>query len=346
MVGGTAAHLVEEVETLGESALEVVEGVDLHAGDLRELLHIGTEALLLDTESLVRTHGRDDLDVEGVICRNLLVPLKGVGRIVCGADQAHVGAADEIPAGELRRGELPVGKLPDLFCGIAVEHALIAEEALELEVAPLEDRVADAAGQGLCPLLELLTGRSIAGDIALIHAVGTHEAPLVVVAAEPDLRDGREGLVLPDFLRGDVAVIVENRHVLCIVMEELLARGGGEQEVLVVHKVLHRLYPFFGHPGHRTGWEASSDMCPSWYAHRMTPCPMPQSSMLVSSCEERITFSGAHASEISRKLDENRSRFGERYPNHNPDTLLTFPQERVFAGHRLSDRALDAHLRH
>ena len=45
-------------------------------------------------------------------------------------------------------------------------------------------------GQRLCPGFELVQVRGIAGDVFFIDAVGTHLSPLVVVAAQPDFRDG------------------------------------------------------------------------------------------------------------------------------------------------------------
>ena len=240
VVGGTASHLVEEVEALRERGLEVGEARDLAPADLGEVRHVLGEAVLLDGERLVRAHGRDHLEAEGLVGGEEPVPLEAVGRVVGRADQAHVGAAHEVAAGEVVLGELGVGEVPDLLGRLAVEHALIAEEAPELEVAPLVDGVADAALEGLRPLLELLARRGVAGDEALVDAVGAHEAPLVVVAAEPDLGDRGEALVLVDLLRGDVAVVVDDRHALRVVMEEPLARGRGEQEVLIVHEVLHR----------------------------------------------------------------------------------------------------------
>ncbi len=83
-------------------------------------------------------------------------------------------------------------------------------------------RVADELWHGLCPGLELLPVRAVAGHILLVHAVGTHLAPLVMVAAQPYLCDGVKLAVLIDFLRIDVAVIVKYRHILCKIMIQRL----------------------------------------------------------------------------------------------------------------------------
>ena len=150
------------------------------------------------------------------------MPLKAVGRVVGGANHADVGLLDQVAAGEAGLGELSVGKVPDLLGGLAVEDALVAKVALELQVAPLKDRVTHATAQSLGPLLELLASRGIAGDEALVDAVGAHQAPLVVVAAQPDLGDVLEALVIPDLLGRDVAVVVDDGHALGKAVEQLL----------------------------------------------------------------------------------------------------------------------------
>ncbi len=240
MVGGTAAELVGHVVALGDGGLHAGEIADLDTGDLSEVRAVVGELLAaLDTQRRVGAHGRNDLGIEAVVGGDLLVPLKAVGRVVSGADHAHAALLDEVAAGKVGLGELGVGEVPDLLRGLAVEDALVAKVALELEVAPLKDGVAHATPEGLGPLLELLARIGVTGDIALLNAVGAHEAPLVVVAAEPDLGDGLKALVLPDLLRGDVAVVVDDRHVLGKVVEESLARGRAQQKVLVVHELLH-----------------------------------------------------------------------------------------------------------
>ena len=227
VVGGAAAQLVGNVVALGDGSLHALEVVDLNTGDLGEVLAVVGELLAtLDAQSGVGTHGRDDLDVKALVGGNLLVPLKAVGGVVGGADHADVGLLDQIAAGKAGLGELSVGEVPDLLGGIAVKDALVAKETLELQVAPLKDGVAHATTQGLGPLLELLASGGIAGDEALVDAVGAHQAPLVVVAAQPDLGDVLEALVVPDLLGRDVAVVVDDGHALGKVVEQLLAGLG------------------------------------------------------------------------------------------------------------------------
>ena len=252
VVGGAATKLVGDVVALGDSSLHALEVVDLDVGDLGEVLAVVGELLTtLNAQGGIGTHGRNDLDVKALVGGNLLVPLKAVGGVVGGADHADVGLLDQVAAGKAGLGELCVSEVPDLLGGIAVEDALVAKETLELQVAPLKDGVAHATTQGLGPLLELLASGGIAGDEALVNAVGAHQAPLVVVAAQPDLGDVLEALVIPDLLGRDVAVVVDDGHALGKVVEQLLAGLGAQQEILIVHEVFHQTTPLLAERVHR-----------------------------------------------------------------------------------------------
>ena len=251
VVGCAAAQLVCNVVALGDGSLHALEVADLNAGNLGEVpAVVGKLLATLDAQGGVGAHGGNDLNVKAVVGCNLLVPLKAVGGVVSSADHADVGLLDQVAAGEAGLGELGVGKVPDLLGSLAVEDALVAKVALKLQVAPLKDGVADAATQGLGPLLELLASRGVASDKTLVDAVGTHQAPLVVVAAQPNLGDVLETLVLPNLLRRNVAVIVDDGHALGKVVEQLLAGLGAQQEILIVHKVFHQTAPLLARRAH------------------------------------------------------------------------------------------------
>ena len=93
-------------------------------------------------------------------------------------------------------------------------------------MAPVVQGVADQLWKGLGPSLEFLPVRSVAGDIFFINAVGTHLTPFVVVASQPYLSDILKFAVLTDFLGINMAVIVQDRHGLSIVVIKLLSHFG------------------------------------------------------------------------------------------------------------------------
>ena len=107
-------------------------------------------------------------------------------------------------------------------------------------MAPVIEGISDGKAQGLRPFLELLPIVGVPGDEALVHAGRAHQAPFVVIAAQPDLGDVLKAPILPDLLRVQVAVKIDDLLGRCIVAVQMLCRLGGEQKVFV-HKCLHGL---------------------------------------------------------------------------------------------------------
>ena len=77
-------------------------------------------------------------------------------------------------------------------------------------------RIADGLGQRLGKFLELLAAGRIAGDEALVHTVCAHQPPFVVIAAEPNFGNIVKPFVFQNLFFRKVAMIVENRHTLCV----------------------------------------------------------------------------------------------------------------------------------
>ncbi|MBA7589109.1 hypothetical protein ES708_31184 [subsurface metagenome] len=118
--------------------------------------------------------------------------------------------------------------------------------------------ISQAAGHGLCPLLELLIITRIAGAVAFGHTIGSHCPPFVVVAVKPNLGQILELMVVGDLLSRQVAVIIVDRHLLddppndgyCLLAGPFLAshhgsgRLGGDLDrvrgVVADHEVLLR----------------------------------------------------------------------------------------------------------
>ena len=94
-------------------------------------------------------------------------------------------------------------------------------------MAPVIQGIADELGHGLGPGLELLAVAAVAGHILLIHAVGAHLTPLIVIAAQPNLCDIVELAVLINLLGIDMAVVIQNRHGLCVLVVQRLRHIGG-----------------------------------------------------------------------------------------------------------------------
>ena len=83
MVTGAAAEFREELEAFDQCVDDFLRGGQLFFANAgRELADVLRKALFVDIDGFVRTVGRADLDFDGRIRRDLLVPLEGVDRVV------------------------------------------------------------------------------------------------------------------------------------------------------------------------------------------------------------------------------------------------------------------------
>ena len=148
---------------------------------------------------------------------------------------AHGDQAAGAVAGLL---QLLVAQVPHLVGCLGAQHAMIVKEALELQVSPVIQGVADGFSHDLCPLAELFIVRGIAGDIMLLHTGAAHQAPLVVIGAQPHLGDVFIAHIGVNLLGAEVAVVVDDRALGRVIMIKHPGRLGREQEILI-HESLH-----------------------------------------------------------------------------------------------------------
>ena len=241
MVCDHTAKGLEVVETPTECFLQASEIPDLDPGAGREPSEIFRILLLLDISDFVRAEGGEDLHLEIGVLRDFFVPFQTVDGIIRSADQADIGGLYEIPDGHRGASQLFIAKLPDLLRGIAVQIALVSEIFPKLQVGPVIERIPDQLRERLRPFLEFFPFRPVSCDILLRNTVDSHLPPLIVVSAEPDLKDVFEAPVLRDFLRVDMAVIVQDRRIFCVIPVEPLRRVRREKKI-PVHKCFH-LFP-------------------------------------------------------------------------------------------------------
>ena len=109
--------------------------------------------------------------------------------------------------------------------GFSVENALVTEVILKFQMTPVVHGIPNRLGQRFGKLLKLFAVGRIAGDIIFIHAVGAHDAPLVVVTAQPNLSDVLETDILVDLLGIQMAVVVVDGHFCSVVMVQLDCSG-------------------------------------------------------------------------------------------------------------------------
>ena len=238
VVRKAAAVGCEEVMPLLQGLDEVGVGIYLHAGGLAELCEILLVGLgILDSHGLVGSPCGNDLRAEWML-RYHLVPAEVVGGIVGGAYDLHVEFADEGLAAELLGSELGVAFLKDFTGGLGAQELVDSEHAAEFEMGPVIEGIAEGVRHGLRPLLEGLPGAVLASsEIILAHSVGAHRTPFIMVAImsvhQPELGDVAELDVLGDLLRHQMAMVIDDGHVLRMLVIKLPGSLALKHEIFI-----------------------------------------------------------------------------------------------------------------
>ncbi len=237
VVRETTAHAVEVVHARGSGGDEAGVAVRIDAGNLGDAVAVIGEIRTVDAHEAVGAVGGQHLEAKIFDLGELLVVGEVVRRVIRGAERLHAGILDDLARTEIVRGDALVRAVPNALGILLANDVVDAEEAAQLQVAPLEDGVAGRLLDGLHEGAELLVIVAVARNELLGHTRRTHEAPLVVITgavlADPDLGEVAELLVLPDLHGREVAMVVDDGHVLRVVVEELLGPFGGEQEIVV-----------------------------------------------------------------------------------------------------------------
>ena len=142
-----------------------------------------------------------------------------------------------------RRSSLPqlrVRLLPNAFAARFVQQLVDSEIALQLQVRPMVERIAQRVGHGARPRQKFLLGRPGSGAVLFADPIGPHGAPFVVVALQPDFEKILEAAVLGYLPRRQMAMIVEDGFVLGIFVIQPL-RGLAAEEKIVMDEG-HRIY--------------------------------------------------------------------------------------------------------
>ena len=148
---------------------------------------------------------------------------------VGGADQLDIGTGEELPGRETHG----VAALPDAVGALGREQFVDVEVALQLELRPLEERIAKRQRNSRRPAVELLAVGGIAGDVFFGHADHTHRAVLVLIGRDPEPRDVFKRLVAGKPLGIQVAMVVNDRQTGGVLVVETPGCGGVEEHVFV-----------------------------------------------------------------------------------------------------------------
>ena len=230
----------KEVVTLLQGINHISELLDFYAANLLQLLDVSLERGSLNVHCRIRTPCRNHACLGCWVGSHHIMPLQRVNRVICGADSLHIIVSHQAARCELRiiLDHVVTLIIDSLRVGW-VKGLLYAECGLELQVCPVVQWVTEGVRHGLSPLFKLLPVCGVlTGAEALVNTIGTHSAPLVVVAHKPNLSYRLKTLVLSYHLWNEVAMIVYDRHLGRMVVVQILRCLGLEQEVFVI-KLFH-----------------------------------------------------------------------------------------------------------
>src|SRR5208283_2912903 len=91
-----------------------------------------------------------------------------------------------------------------------IEQFINAEIALQFEMGPVIERIAETVRDGGGPSEKLVVGGSVAGTKGFGDAVGSHGPPFVVVTLEPDLEEVVKLPVGGDVRGGEMRVEIQD----------------------------------------------------------------------------------------------------------------------------------------
>ena len=224
--------------TLLKSIYHILEGSNSNTCYLTQLIHILSEVWLLDVHRLVRTPSWNHLDLETTLT-SLLVIAKIIDWVVCSTYALYMITTHQATSAVLWQLQLLVTFIENLTSSLWTELLLDTKSSFELQVSPVIKRVTECIRHCLCPFLKLLpVGGISTSAVALIHAIGTHSTPLVMVTAEPKLCDTLKLVIISYHLRDEVTVIINDRHLCRMIVEKILRSLSVEQEIFI-HKLFH-----------------------------------------------------------------------------------------------------------
>jgi hypothetical protein len=132
-----------------------------------------------------------------------------VGGIVRGAYHFDAKFLEDGVGGQTIRQQ-GVRALPDRERGFPIQQLGNAKVALQFEVRPVIERIAQGVRNGSRPGQKFFVGRGIACDVFLGNAVGPHGPPFIVVAFQPDFVEIREAAILGNVAGRKMTVVVED----------------------------------------------------------------------------------------------------------------------------------------
>src|SRR5260370_688122 len=158
------------IVTLAQGVEKIGEAGDTRVAGFFEAGNPGVEETgVLDGERLVRAEGWENASRETRGTADVITQV--VRGIVGGADGGNAKLMQDAVSVQIVRSEKIVGALPNARGGRFVEQLVDAEIALQLQMGPMVERIAQRVRNRLRPGHEFLARRRLAGAVAFVDAI-------------------------------------------------------------------------------------------------------------------------------------------------------------------------------
>jgi hypothetical protein len=242
MVGHATAHGMKGIVPILECAQESFQIRYLSVASRLQALHPGGKACgIIDLQSFVRPKRGPDLNRGPQGTLDLAMVLKGVDRIIRRAEYLDLAALQAALGPEFLCLQKLMSDVPDGIRRFRSQLAVDPEILLELDVAPVKQRIAESQGKGSRPRLKLLAVRCITAAEPFRSSIKAHSSPFIMVAVDPKLRQISKKLVVGQHIDGQMAMIINDREVFDSLIE-FIGQVGFQQELFGNN--LHGMCPF------------------------------------------------------------------------------------------------------
>ena len=234
MIRESSAYCVEVSVASADCFHEGRIVLDVNIGCFGELIDPGIEdGQIVDGHAFVGAEGGQNEGIEGGIGRDALVVFEAIAGVIGCADGDDVHLLHDSAAGVVVLGERLTGLIPDSLSGFGAEETVVDPEgAIEFEMGPMIEGVAERSGDGFSPFLELIPIGGVSCAVPFGDSGRSHGTPFVMVTVEPDLRQILEAVIGRDLLGWEVAVVIDDRHIAGVLVIESDGGFGLKQEIL------------------------------------------------------------------------------------------------------------------
>ena len=182
MIADTSSQTVKETDSVIQRFNQGCKGRDLDRCGIAETLEVFGKILVIDAHRAIGAKGRQDTSLErGAGERRVIGQI--ICRVVGGAGDFDLGLFEKAPC---------VHRFKSRICGVPqrrrvglVDHGINLKKTLQFKMAPVMNRVADRLRKYAAKRQELFTIICVACDKPFGDARHSHQAPLVVIRAQP-----------------------------------------------------------------------------------------------------------------------------------------------------------------